>query len=200
MATRWLPVAFALHVVHEWGQGHGHGSGTGYFGFLPFLSSTQQKPEHPRGYSLATLGGICPSRAICLLTIARTLNRHQGREQCANVPLTPSSKQTAPLPLHLGLCTSCFRSQSWPERGPRRPLGMGLVTSVLTPGAHIPLAKPPAAPQSSLAPKWVDLGTTTYWWPFHLGLKPIVSLNICSPVDKHTTARSQALNPRSHAE
>lgn len=88
MVTHWLPVAFALHVVHEWGQRHGHGSGTGYFGFLPFLSSTEQKPEHEQGYSLATLGGICPSGAVLSLRIARTLSRNQGREQCANVMLT----------------------------------------------------------------------------------------------------------------
>lgn len=58
-------------------------------------------PAHSRSQSihgdipLLHLVASPPSRAICLLTIARTLNRHQGREQCANVPLTPSSKQTA---------------------------------------------------------------------------------------------------------
>jgi len=73
MVTHRLPAAFAfvLHVVCEWGQVHGHGSGIGYSGFVPFLSSTEQKPEHPQAYSLATLGGICPSGAVLLLRIAR---------------------------------------------------------------------------------------------------------------------------------
>lgn len=67
-------------------------------------------PAHSRSQSihgdipLLHLVASPPSRAICLLTIARTLNRHQGREQCANVPLTPSSKQTAAQ--HRFHCTS----------------------------------------------------------------------------------------------
>lgn len=127
MVTHWLPVAFVLHVVCEWGQGHGHGSGTGYFGFLPFLSSAEQKPEHPQGYSLATLGGICPTGAVLSLRIVRALNRGQGRARCANVPLTPSrmtnslllaNSSTVPLQQHLALCTSCSRSHNQPENGP----------------------------------------------------------------------------------
>lgn len=127
MVTHRLPVAFALHVVCEWGQGHGRGSGTGYFGFLPFLSSADQKPEHLQGYSLATLGGICPSGAVLSLRIVRALSRGQGRKRRANVPLTPSSmtnslllanSSTALLPQHLGLCTSRSRSHNRPENGP----------------------------------------------------------------------------------
>lgn len=86
MATHWLPVASVLRVVWEWGQGHGHGTGTGYFGFLPFLSGAEQEPEHPRGYSLTALGGICPSGTVLSLRIEGALNRGQGREWCADVP------------------------------------------------------------------------------------------------------------------
>lgn len=123
MVTHWLPVASALRVVCQWGQGHGRGSGTGDFGFLPFLSGAEQKPEHPQGYSLATLSGICPSGAVLSLRIARALNRGHRREQCTNVPLT-SSRMSDPLllantasrSLHVMLQeTKPTRRWSWPQ-------------------------------------------------------------------------------------
>lgn len=90
MVTHWLPVASVLHVVWEWGRGHGPGTGTGYFGFLPFLSGAEQEPEHPQGYSLSAVGGICPSGAVLSLRIEGASSRGRGRERCADVPLTPS--------------------------------------------------------------------------------------------------------------
>lgn len=153
MVTRWLPVAFALHVVCEWGQGHGHGSGTGYFGFLPFLSSADQKPEHPQGYSLATLGGICPSGAVLSLRIVRALNRGQGRKRCANVPLTPSSMIKSFLLASSSLVSVPYAPGATTDQRMVLAPGHGVSDLNIASGSKHPISQ---ATSSSSVSKWVD--------------------------------------------